>query len=316
MHSRAAERAIMKQPQWSLVQYTLPGDARVRVGIDSNGVIRRAPAELPDLGIVALLDNWAEWAPVLRAMDVTVLEVVAEASLVAPLTHPRKLICAGANYYDHAEEMGTARPDPLAAPFFFLKPPTTAIIGPDDSVVLPATVDAKVDYEAELGVVIADRCKSITAADAREHIAGYVVANDVSARGMFNRPTAVEAPFSWDWFSHKGQDGFSPIGPGFVPAWLVQDPQDLDIALSVNGVTKQQSNTREMVVSINELVAAASRLVTLEPGDVILTGTPAGVGMPRGDFLSAGDVVVTEIDGLGRLVTTIVAAAEEPALAQ
>jgi len=289
----------MRKPPWSLVQY-LDEAGNPTAGIESDGAVYRAPSDWPTT-VSTLLDQWATYAPALQSLDLSTLTEEPNAHLVAPITFPRKVICAGANYFDHAEEMGTARPNPDGVPFFFLKPPTTTVVGPLAAIELPSGVDAGLDWEIELGVVIADRCKGVSPDEARSHIAGYVIANDISARGLFPRADAVFPAFGWDWYSHKALDGFCPLGPGIVPAWLVENPADLRMTLSVNGVVKQDSGTRNLVVGIEELVAAASRFVTLEPGDVILTGTPAGVGMPRKDFLKSGDVMVAEIDGLGRL---------------
>jgi 2-keto-4-pentenoate hydratase/2-oxohepta-3-ene-1,7-dioic acid hydratase in catechol pathway len=292
---------------WALVQFTTPGSATTELGVDVGGSVRLPPAELRGVTLMQVLDDWARWTPVLRDLDAESLTEVPGARLAAPLTYPRKVLCAGANYYDHAEEMGTERPDPDATPFFFLKTPTTTIVGTGTPVAIPVDPEAGVDWEAELGVVIADTCRDLDAADARAHIAGYVVANDLSARGRFPRPDAVFPPFGWDWFAHKNQDGFCPIGPGMVPAWLVPDPQELKIRLTVNGEVKQDSTTAAMVTGVDKLVAAASRVATLEPGDLVLTGTPAGVGMPRQEFLKPGDVVTVEIEGLGHITNEIVA---------
>jgi 2-keto-4-pentenoate hydratase/2-oxohepta-3-ene-1,7-dioic acid hydratase in catechol pathway len=253
-----------------------------------------------------LFDDWALWSERLRNLDVESLPEVADARLVAPITYPRKVLCAGANFYNHAEEMGTARPDPKDPPFFFLKPPTTTVVGPLADIHVPDVPSAGLDWEIELAVVIGRRAKSVSVEDALEIVAGYAVSNDLSARSRFPRPSAVQAPFAWDWLAHKALDESCPLGPGITPAWLVDDPQALGLRLTVNGITKQDSSTSEMVAEIAVLISDASRWITLEPGDVILTGTPAGVGMPRKDFLKAGDVVVAEIDGLGRLENTIV----------
>lgn len=253
-----------------------------------------------------LLDGWDAHSEVLRTIDPAALQPITGGRLVAPITYPRTLLCAGANYYDHAAEMGTARPDPDALPFFFLKPPTTTVVGPDTDVALPPG-RSDVDWEAELAVVIGRGGRDIPADRAYEHIAGYTAANDLSARGLFSREDAVFPPFAWDWLRHKGFDGSCPLGPGIVPAWQIPEPQDLALSLSVNGETKQDSSTAAMVIPIARLVAGASSMVTLQPGDVILTGTPAGVGMPRKTFLSAGDIVEVQIEGIGRLRTMLTA---------
>jgi 2-keto-4-pentenoate hydratase/2-oxohepta-3-ene-1,7-dioic acid hydratase in catechol pathway len=306
----------MHTPPWLLVQYVTPdasaGSRSPRLGIQSDDVIYAPPTELPGT-MIELLDGWDEFELTLRALDVANLAPVAGAVLTIPLTFPRKVICAGANYYDHAAEMGTATPDPSAFPFFFLKPPTTTVIGPGDDIPMPTaadgTSDPSLDWEAELGVVVARRGKNIPTADARSYVAGFVVANDISARGLFPRPNSVAAPFAFDWLAHKAQDGSCPIGPGVVPYWLVPDIDSAAITLIVNGETKQDSTIANMVLGVDGLLSAASALVTLEAGDLILTGTPAGVGMPRGTFLSVGDLVAVEIDGLGRIENRVAAAA-------
>jgi len=299
----------MTTQRWSLVQYDADADADgargSKLGILADGKVTRPPEQLDGLRLMDLLDRWDDLAPLLRDLDVSALEVVPDARLVAPLTYPRKILCAGANYYSHASEMGTQRPDPEGEPFFFLKPPTTTVVGPHADVTLPGG-PSDVDWEAELAVVIGRGGRKIAEDEALSHVAGYAVANDLSARGLFSRNDAVFPAFGWDWLRHKGLDGFCPLGPGVVPTWLVADPQNLTLRLSVNGETKQDSSTADMVVTVPKLIAQASRVVTLEPGDVILTGTPAGVGMPRRTFLRAGDVVVTEIEGIGRLENRMV----------
>lgn len=288
---------------WGLTQFRV-ADSAPEVGFLAGGVLHRAPDGWPST-TMELLDAWRTWEPALRDLQPGELDVVRDAQLLAPLTFPRKLLCAGANFYDHAEEMGTARPDPAQTPFFFLKPPTTTLIPGGTDIVVRDLEAAQVDWEVELAVVIADRCADVPAGEALDRIAGYAVSNDVSARGRFPRPDAVFPPFAWDWLQHKGFDGSNPMGP-IVPAWLVPDPEDLRMTLSVSGEVRQDSSTTSIVVGVAELVAAASRMVTLEPGDVILTGTPAGVGMPRRTFLQDGDVMVAAIEGLGSIENRIV----------
>ena len=304
----------MREPRMMLVQYRAGGAGPGSVGVRVDGRVRAAPAGWP-ASLLELVTGWSEWATRLRALDLGGLLEVPTAVLVAPLTYPANVICAGANYYDHAAEMGATTPDPAAEPFFFFKPASNTVIGEGADIVLPSKPGADDDWEVELAVVIADRCKDVSEADARSHVAGYAVANDVSARGLFPRPGAVSPAFGWDWVKHKALDTFCPVGPGIVPAWEVPDPHALDLRLLVNGVTKQDSSTSQLVVNVDRLIAQASRWMTLEPGDLILTGTPAGVGMPRGDFLHAGDTVVAEIDGIGRLTNSVVAAAASGAAA-
>jgi 2-keto-4-pentenoate hydratase/2-oxohepta-3-ene-1,7-dioic acid hydratase in catechol pathway len=253
-----------------------------------------------------ILEDWPNHEAALRSLDPREGDVVSDAKLIAPITYPRKLLCAGANYYAHAAEMGTAAPSPDATPFFFLKPPTTTIVGDQATVAYPSSErDPCLDWEAELAVVIARSVRAVDLEHALDYVAGYTAANDLSARGLFPRPDAVMAPFAFDWLLQKAQDGSCPLGPAIVPAWFVENPQSLNISLAVNGVIKQDSNTADMVATVSQLVSAASHLLTLEAGDVILTGTPAGVGLPRGEYLHPGDRIDVCIETLGLLTTHI-----------
>jgi 2-keto-4-pentenoate hydratase/2-oxohepta-3-ene-1,7-dioic acid hydratase in catechol pathway len=294
----------MKQPDFSLVQYRAAGDT-LRVGLLSAETIFALPAELGERTMMSLIESWQSVEDRLRDLETASLDPVPDAELLAPLTYPNKVLCVGANYYSHAAEMNTKRPDPASEPFFFFKPPTTTIVGQDALVAMPNVKTPNLDWEAELAVVISRSVRNIAAEEAHTVIAGYCVANDLSARGQFARPEAVFPPFAYDWVGHKGQDGFCPLGPGIVPHWKVADPMGVRMTLEVNGEVKQDANTSDMVIDIYHQIAAASRLLTLEPGDVILTGTPAGVGMPRGTFLKAGDVMTVRIDGIGELKTTL-----------
>jgi 2-keto-4-pentenoate hydratase/2-oxohepta-3-ene-1,7-dioic acid hydratase in catechol pathway len=297
----------MPSNAWSLVQFvTTDAPGTVTVGVLADDKVSR-PSWLAGLTLMDVLLRWDEYAPLLRELDLASLDVVAAPDLVAPLTYPRKILCAGANYYGHAREMKTQPPDPASEPFFFLKPPTTAVAGPDAVIRLPDGA-SDVDWEAELAVVIGRTGRDVEESAALEYVAGYAVANDLSARGLFPRADAVFPAFGWDWFRHKCFDGSCPLGPGIVPSWQVEDPQELSITLSVNGQIKQHASTSDMVITVPKLIAAASRVLTLEPGDVILTGTPAGVGMPHRTFLHPGDVVVAEIEGVGRLENRMAAA--------
>lgn len=287
-----------------LVQYTTAASGTALAGVRVDGTVRSIPDGWP-ASTLAILDRWSEFGPALRDGDPGSWPAVADAQLVAPITYPRKVLCAGANYFSHADEMGTARPDPAAVPFFFLKPPTTTVVGPDTVVPLPDGPEPRYDWEGELAVVIGRRTRNVSADRAREAVAGYLVADDLSARGLFARPDAVFPPFAWDWLMHKGQDGSCPIGPGIAPVWAVPDIESRRMTLSVNGERKQDTLIGDLVVGIDGLVSAASRMVTLEPGDLILTGTPAGVGLPRNTFLGAGDRVEVTIDGIGTIRHTI-----------
>jgi len=231
---------------------------------------------------------------------------VPGAALLAPLRYPPKLICAGVNYGSHMAEMGVGAPDPDWAAWFFLKPPTTTVIGPGAAIEIDPDPEEQVDWEGELGIVIGRGGRGIAAEDAAAHVAGFTVVNDISARGPHRREGAPHDAFRYDWLASKAQDTFCPMGPAVTPRWLLPDPDDQRLRLWVNDELKQDERAGDMLVGWRELVAAASARVTLEPGDVIAAGTPAGVGMPRAQFLRPGDVVRVAIEGIGTLRNPVV----------
>jgi 2-keto-4-pentenoate hydratase/2-oxohepta-3-ene-1,7-dioic acid hydratase in catechol pathway len=210
---------------------------------------------------------------------------------VLPIERPGKIICVGLNYRDHAEEQGTALPE---APLLFAKW-QNALIGPGEPIVIPPIV-TKCDFEAELGVVIGEQVRDVSAENALEAVAGYICVNDVSARDLqFG---------DGQWTRGKSLDTFCPIGPVVATLDELADPGDLDIRCLVNGEEVQHARTSAMYFGVADIVSYCSQAFTLEPGDVIATGTPSGVGTfrkpPR--YLGDGDEVVVEIEGIGRLV--------------
>ncbi len=234
---------------------------------------------------------------------------LADIQLLAPLRRPGKLLAVAANYQSHVKEGGGPELDKSRlSPRLFLKP-TTAISGPDDPVALPA-VTTTMDWEAELAVVIGRRCRDVPVEDALDVVFGYAAANDLSARSLdfgYERDHDDKVVWFFDWLEGKWPDGFAPMGPWLVTADEVDDPQALAIGLTVNDEVMQDSTTSGMIFSVAELIAFASRLMTLEPGDVILTGTPDGTGAARQRFLSVGDVMTVTLEGMGSLRTTVVA---------
>jgi 2,4-diketo-3-deoxy-L-fuconate hydrolase len=293
---------------WSLVTVRI-AEAEQAAVLRADGAIVALPAGLRVPGTLALFERWETAEPALRAFDPDGAEPLDGTVLLAPVRFPRKLICAGANYSDHLAEMKVAPiPDPLE-PYFFLLPPSTTLIGSGEAIRIPADPGWRVDWEAELAVVIGRGGRGIAAADARAHVAGYAAFNDISARGRHRRENPLAPPFAFDWLGSKGADTFCPMGPGVLPDFLIDDPQDLAIRCWRNGVLEQDGTTKDMINDIGRLIEAISAYVTLEPGDVLATGTPAGVGAPRGQQLAPGDEVVVEIAGLGRLVNPVVAAA-------
>jgi 2-keto-4-pentenoate hydratase/2-oxohepta-3-ene-1,7-dioic acid hydratase in catechol pathway len=215
-----------------------------------------------------------------------------KAKLLAPIPDPRKIVCLGLNYRDHAAESGAAIPK---EPILFSKYPT-AIIGPEQPIILPP-VSQEVDFEAELVIVIGKKGRHIKADSAAEFVAGYMVGHDVSARDWQLKKDGKQ------WMVGKTFDTFAPTGPHLVLADEVPNPHNLPIRLKLNGQVMQDSNTSQMIFNVGATLAYLSQVFTLEPGDLIFTGTPPGVGFARKPpvFLKAGDVVEVEIEGLGVL---------------
>ena len=289
---------------WSLASYTAAGTQGFGV-LRADGTLVAPPDLKRWPGPLELLEDWSAAEPVLRDLDVENAPAVEYDALLAPLRWPRKVICAGVNYRKHMLEMGGELPGPGWRPFFFLKAPTTSVIGPRDPIVIRDPARARYDWEAELAVVIGTGGKNIDPERAGFHAAAYSVCNDITARGYHRRDAVPADAFRYDWFAAKSAEGSLPLGPGLTPAFLVPDPQDLRLRLWVNGELQQDESTADMVCPVAELIAAASEVVTLEPGDVIATGTPAGVGAARGLYLRGGDVVRVTIDGLGTLENTV-----------
>jgi 2-keto-4-pentenoate hydratase/2-oxohepta-3-ene-1,7-dioic acid hydratase in catechol pathway len=218
----------------------------------------------------------------------------AEVRVLAPL-RPGKIVCVGLNYLDHCREQHVPAPD---RPTLFAKFPTS-VIGPGDPIRWPADFSTQVDYEAELAAVIGRTASRVAEADALAHVFGYTAANDVTARDVQRGDK--------QWIRGKAADTFCPLGPVVVTADEVPDPQQLAVRARVNGETRQDSHTREMIFPVAALVAFVSRAITLEPGDVLLTGTPDGVGVFRNPqvFLAPGDRVDVEIGDFGVLANPV-----------
>ena len=289
---------------WALASYTADGAEGFGVLREDGALV--GPADLKRWpSTLSLLEDWPAAEPVLRDLDVAHAPVIEYDALLPPLRWPRKVICAGVNYRKHMREMGGEIPQAGWRPFFFLKAPTTSVIGPRDPIVISAAARARYDWEAELAVVIGVRGKNIDPERAGFHVAAYCVCNDITARGYHRRDAAPADAFSYDWFAAKSIEGSLPLGPGLTPAFLVPDAQDLRLRLWVNAELQQDESTADMVCPVTELIAAASEIVTLEPGDVIATGTPSGVGAARGLYLRGGDIVRVTIDGLGTLENTV-----------
>ncbi len=270
-----------------LVRYGDAGNEQPGL-IDEDGNLRELSAHVSDINGDMLGE--ASLAR-LRGLDVSGLPVVKSDVRYGPcVAGIGKYLCIGLNYSDHAEEAGMAIPE---HPILFMKA-NSAVVGSHDDVVRPRGA-THLDWEVELGVVIGTRAKYVSEADALNYVAGYCVCNDVSEREF-------QLQLSGQWTKGKSCDTFGPTGPWLVTRDEVPDPQNLDMRLDVNGQRMQTGNTRTMIFTVAQIISHLSQLFTLEPGDVISTGTPPGVGMgmkPQPIYLNDGDVMELEIQGLG-----------------
>ena len=291
---------------------------RARAGLLVAGQVYDLARETGDAGfatVLEMLDGWQHAEAVLG-------EVAARASngasrspgiplaatrLLAPVLYPGAIYGAGANYIDHIREMERAQNMPEGptmkemgdTPWHFVKAARSSITGPGAIVKLPPYSKA-VDWEVELVAVIGRTASNVSVADALGYVAGYTIANDLSARDvMLRQNNPPSSPFRFDWVAHKSFDGSCPLGPWIAPTCDIPDPQNLGLKLWVEGEPMQDSSTSKMVFSVAEQIAALSSRVTLHPGDLILTGTPAGVGMPRKVFLKPGQTVKLWIEKIG-----------------
>ncbi|MDN5518646.1 MULTISPECIES: fumarylacetoacetate hydrolase family protein [Pseudomonas] len=290
---------------------------------DLGRLAANAGVKVPLVSLDALLDDWAATNTQLQGLADRVFGAPAlhegyrldlEAVEFAPfLARPGTIYAAGANYRDHVEAMARAfnmklSLDPRSegiAPWHFIKPGRGCLVAHKQSVEFPAGV-RMLDWEAELAVVIGKRASRVSVEEALEYVAGYTCANDLSARDRLRREQVdASSPFRFDWIGHKCFTGSCPLGPYLTPAQFVKDPENLDIKLSRNGAWVQDSNTRNHMYGVAEQISYLSQTIDLFPGDVLLTGTPAGVGMESHTFLERGDVLKVCIEGLGELVTTI-----------
>ena len=285
----ADERPIMKLLRYGPVGRERPGL------VDSLGKIRDLSAHVADIDASAI--SPAGLARLANIDPVSLPELSRPVRLGVPVTGTRKFVAIGVNFADHAIEANLPIP---VEPIVFLKAPS-CLSGPNDAVMLPKGA-VKGDWEVELGVVIGGTARHVDEADALSRVAGYCVVNDVSERDyQFNR--------GGTWDKGKGCDTFGPVGPWLVTADEIPNPQELDMWLNLNGRRMQTGNTRTMIFGVAALISYVSRFMTLEPGDILTTGTPPGVGMgikPEPIFLSVGDTMQLGIEGLGEQKQTVI----------
>ncbi|HEX4170195.1 MAG TPA: fumarylacetoacetate hydrolase family protein [Bryobacteraceae bacterium] len=277
-----------------LVSYDVSGQVHAGLLID-DAVVDLAPAGFSS--VLGAIENTDLWQSKVERLTTDGHRVsLSSVKLLAPIPAPRKLICVGLNYLDHAKETGAEVPK---VPTIFNKF-ATSVIGPGDQVKLPK-VSNQIDYEAELAFVIGRGGRHIAAQDWRQHVFGYTIVNDVSARD-YQRATS-------QWLMGKTFDTFAPMGPCIVTADEIADPHNLKIGLRLNGKTMQNSNTKELIFKVPELIAFLSSVFTLEPGDIVSTGTPAGVGFSRKPpvYLQPDDEMVVSVEHVGELKNSVVA---------
>jgi 2-keto-4-pentenoate hydratase/2-oxohepta-3-ene-1,7-dioic acid hydratase in catechol pathway len=301
------------------------GQARAGIVVDERVIdvyaaVSQAPgqssASLPT-SVLGVLERWDEIRPLLqevarraragKAMPQSA--ALSSVELLAPILYPGTVLCAGANYRDHVAEMSRAlnlppEPDPHELglkPWHFIKASAPCVRGPGARIALPA-YSKKVDWEAEIAIVIGRECREVSVERALEHVAGLTIVNDLSARDHLRREgVAPQSPFYFDWVSQKSFDGALPLGPWICPLDEIEDVSKLGIKLWVNEDLMQDSSSSNLIFSMAEQISHLSTRLTLRPGDVIATGTPAGVGAARGRFLKVGDRVRIRVEGIGEL---------------
>jgi len=308
-----------------LASFSTTAIPKVRIGIvQDNEIIdvdlaARSLNIIPHEQMLDLLDHYGQGMRELNAIldkaggrrfsevktftEIGAVHKLSDIQLAAPIPRPRKnIMCLGWNYAEHAKETALIRGQDTKAPEYpviFTKAPTT-VNSPYGNIIIDPQVSVEIDWEAELAVIIGNGGKNISEENAMSHVFGYTVLNDVSARDLQSRHK--------QFFKGKSVDGYCPMGPWIVTADEIKDPQQLVVRLRVNGITKQEGNTSMMVFPISTIIATLSKGMTLEPGDIIATGTPSGVGFARNppEFLKAGDVMETEIEGIGILRNVVV----------
>jgi 2-keto-4-pentenoate hydratase/2-oxohepta-3-ene-1,7-dioic acid hydratase in catechol pathway len=303
------------------------GSARCGIGVAERGYDLQELERhfnLPPSGstVLGVLERWRDAQKTLADLAYRVAAgenggrgwPLAQTEFLPPVLYPNALYCAGANYLDHVAEMEKAfnlphEPSPHATgspPWHFIKAARQSLIGHGADVPLPA-YSQQVDWEAEVGVVIGRIAKNVSDAEAMDYVAGYTIVNDLSARDHLKRAGARPgSPFEFDWIGQKNFDFSCPIGPWIVPAEDVPNPKSLSIRLWVNGELMQDSSTSFLIFDFADQVSELSKRLTLFPGDIIATGTPAGVGLPRGQFLVPGDRIRIEVEGIGTLENRMV----------
>jgi 2,4-didehydro-3-deoxy-L-rhamnonate hydrolase len=232
----------------------------------------------------------------------------SEVELLVPIPRPNKLLLLAGNYAEHIKERGgvaTERAETF--PYVFMKPPSTTLNHPGKPIFIPKVSPNAIDWELELAVVLGNRCKNVSEDDALNYVAGYTIINDISDRKFRPNPQRKKRDRDafFDWLHGKWHDSFCPCGPCILSADEVPDPQSLGMKLTLNGEVRQDGNTNQMIFSVAAIISFISSMMTLEPGDLISTGTPSGVGSATGTFLKSGDFIQGTIEKIGTLLTPV-----------
>ena len=301
---------------------TYSKDNSISCGILTNAGIIDIPSAKnlpnPPSSLIQILQQGRHCLETLEKLTKTATHLLPLDSvrLLAPIPRPLKVIALAGNYSEHIKEASVKRGFKLGlsdsarhntVPRPFLMPPTV-IIGPEEQIPWPV-FSRDIDYEIELAVIIGRKIKNADPEKANDAIAGYTIANDVSARSVTFKKTRASRPWDefYDWLNGKWADGFLPTGPYLLTADELDDVHNLDMELKVNGRTRQKANTAQMIYPVQDIVSFLSHLITLEPGDIIATGTPAGVAVTTGNFLEQGDRIDCTIEKLGTLTNTLAA---------
>ena len=305
---------------YRLLSYEHQGQARSGILIEGNiHDVEALSGRREWASVAGMLDSWPQAHAFCSGQARTLAPgaagkgiALAQAKLLAPLPHPGTIYCAGANYSDHVKEMAKARGAEMGPTMKDLGEKAWHFMKARNSVAGPGTVvktpndTHRLDWEIELAVVIGRPAKDVKAADALKYVAGYTIANDLSARDHSRRTKLQPAALMfYDWVGHKSFDGSCPIGPWMVPADEIPNPDELDMRLWVGDELMQDSNSRHQIFNVSEQIEALSSRITLQPGDLVLTGTPAGVGNGRQRFLQPGEKVRLWIERIGEFEHTI-----------
>lgn len=284
-----------------VVRYLAPGGREPAVGIVDGNAVAEVPASGGDLGPLLLLDK----AGLERVASTAIVhQELSEVRLLSPVGHPGKILLLAANFHptDVRTEVNTA----IETPEFFIKP-STALLGPDETIPYNELIENQIE-EIELGAVIGKPGKNISLDDALDHIFGYTIINDFSARDLRFSPDRARRPHRRDWFdwlNGKWLDGFCPVGPWIVPASEVEDPHNLQLTTKVNGKVRIDSNTNRMIFSIQRQIEYISSMCTLEPGDLISTGVALGLDGEDETYILPGDEIEGVVEGIGSLRNTV-----------